>query len=119
MHKKLAAFFLLLISAAMIAAQTTSETPKPDEKEKLRKEAVEFLRETVVDINNMRSLENRISFGAEIASLMWFNDEKEARQMYQGVDSDFRRLLLEFDSQISRYFTNTRATISSLEQPGL
>ncbi|HEX3101081.1 MAG TPA: hypothetical protein VHQ01_04790, partial [Pyrinomonadaceae bacterium] len=101
MKQKLAAFLLLLISAVMIAAQTANETPKTDEKEKLRKEAVEFLRETVVDINNMRSLENRISFGAEIASLMWFNDEKEARQMYQGVDSDFRRLLLEFDAQMN------------------
>lgn len=101
MKQKLAAFLLLLISAVMISAQTPSESPKTDEKEKLRKEAVEFLRETVVDINNMRSLENRISFGAEIASLMWFSDEKEARLMYQGVDSDFRRLLLEFDAQMN------------------
>ncbi len=101
MHQKLAAFLLLLISATIITAQTTPETSKAEEKEKLRKDAVEFLRETVTDINNMRSLENRISFGAEIASLMWFNDEKEARQMYQGVDADFRRLLLEFDAQMN------------------
>ncbi len=85
----------------MIAAQTTTETPKTEENEKLRKDAVDFLRETVADINNMRSLENRISFGAEIASLMWFNDEKEARQMYQGVDADFRSLLLQFDGQMN------------------
>ena len=51
----------------------------------------------------MRSLENRLSFNAEMASLMWFHDEKEARAMYLGVTSDFRQLLVEFDTQLNAF----------------
>ena len=34
-------------------------------------------------------MENRVSFNAELASLMWFHDEKEAKAMYGGVVADF------------------------------
>src|SRR4030095_6003846 len=64
-------------------------------------EPVSALRETLADVNGMRSLENRISFTAELASLMWFHDEREARAMYAGVIGDFRDLLLRYDAQMN------------------
>ncbi|PYT01552.1 MAG: hypothetical protein DMF63_01525 [Acidobacteria bacterium] len=75
-------------------------TPEKDS-EKLQKEAVAFLRETLTDVNGMRSLENRISFTAELAGLMWFHDEREARSMYGGVIADFKDLLTKYDAQMN------------------
>jgi len=105
MLQKLLLSLILLLSVGFAAAQNPSDKKTDDKKaeetEKLRKQAVEFLRETQAEVGSMRSLENRISFGAEMASLMWFNDEKEARAMYLGVTSDFKNLLLEFDRQLN------------------
>jgi len=97
MHIKFTGFLLVLLFAAAVGAQTPPDTKKAEADEKRLKEAVEFLRETSMDVNNMRSIENRISFNAELASLMWFHDDKEARSMYAGVISDFRQLLTEYD----------------------
>ncbi len=86
---------------SFVSAQTTSDPKKTEENEKLRKEAVAFLRETMAEVNTMRSLENRLSFSAEMASLMWFYDDKEARALYMGVTSDLRQLLVDYDTQLN------------------
>jgi hypothetical protein len=87
--------------ACVVAAQTVTEKKAAEDKENLEKEAVAFLRETLSDVNSMRSLENRISFTAEIAGLMWFHDEREARAMYGGVINDFKDLLTRYDGQLN------------------
>lgn len=103
MLKKLLALSFFLLSISLVSAQNPSDPKKDEQDEKLKKEAVDFLRETMADVNTMRSLENRLSFNAEMASLMWFHDEKEARAMYLGVTSDFRQLLVEFDTQLNAF----------------
>ncbi len=96
-------FFLLffLLSVYFASAQAPSDPKKTEEIERLQKEAVALLRETMAEVNSMRSLENRLSFSSEMASLMWFHDEKEARAMYLSVTTDFRQLLVEFDTQLA------------------
>lgn len=99
MPRKLLLPFLLLLLAVQI---NFAQTVKTDKKaEELKKEAAIFLRETAVDAGNLRTLENRISFAAEIASLMWFHDEKEAKAMYQTVIIDFRQLLMQADVEFT------------------
>ena len=90
------ALFLTQFTNAQIAV----EKKPTDDPEKLKKDAVAFLRETMTDVNNLRTLENRISFSAEIAGLMWFHDEKEARTMYQVTITDFQQLLLDKKLQV-------------------
>ncbi|MBA2606496.1 MAG: hypothetical protein H0U96_06475, partial [Acidobacteria bacterium] len=63
------------------------------------------------DVNNMRTLENRISFSAELANLMWFNDEKEARAMFKSVITDFRQLLTQFDAPETATETEEEASL--------
>ena len=112
--------FLLMVGSAF--GQNVADPKKDEEKEKLRKNAVSFLRETMVEVGAMRSLENRLSFGAELASLMWFHDEKEARVMYQGVTDDFRKLLMEFDTQLNNAAlaeANKSDDDDNFEAPGL
>lgn len=92
---------LTLLCATLINAQTVPEKKPTEAEETLRKDAIAFLRETLGDVNGMRSLENRISFTAELASLMWFHDEREARAMYVGVIGDFKSLLAKYDSQMN------------------
>lgn len=87
--------------AGFAGAQTTSQTRTDENAAKLEKEAVEFLRETAGEVNRLRTMENRISFNSELASLMWFHDEKEAKAMYGGVVSDFKQLLAIFDMQMN------------------
>lgn len=104
MAQKLALLVLICLCSIAAFAQTQTEPSKPkteEDPEKLRKEAVVFLRETLADVGSMRSLENRISFTAEMASLMWFYDEREARSMYTSVMGDYRDLLGRYDSQLN------------------
>src|ERR1035437_3154149 len=100
MLKRIFALLLFVLSAHVAFAQQASDK-KPAETEKLRKEAVEFLRETMTEVNNMRSLENRISFASEMASLMWLYDEREARSMYVGVAADFKSLVIDYDNRMN------------------
>ncbi len=103
MGNTIKAFALILTLAAIATTQTVPEKKATDAKENLEKEAVTFLRETLGDVNGMRSLENRISFTAELAGLMWFHDEREARAMYGGVIDDFRDLLTRYDAQMNSF----------------
>lgn len=99
MSRKLILFYILLLLCVQTGlSQTTDERKKSEE---LKKEAVLFLRETAVDAGTLRTLENRISFASEIANLMWYHDEKEARAMFQAVIVDFRQLLIQADSEFT------------------
>jgi hypothetical protein len=101
MLQKPLALLLIGIFSCFLGAQVTIQ-PKPSEAEaKLAKDAVELLRETSSEVGRLRTMENRISFNAEIASLMWFHDEKEAKSMYGGVVSDFKQLLSQLDAQMN------------------
>lgn len=100
MRRKLPGLFILfLLSAQIVFSQTVKIEKKDEISPELRKEAVAFLRETAAEVGSLRSLESRISFSSEMASLMWFADEREARAMYQTVFNDFRQLLAQYDSQ--------------------
>ncbi|MGB7200990.1 MAG: hypothetical protein WBD16_01845 [Pyrinomonadaceae bacterium] len=100
MLNKLLALVIIGVFVCSTAAQTAA--PKPDENAaKLEKEAVEFLRETSAEVGRLRTAENRISFSAELAGLMWFHDDKEARAMYGNVVSDFKQLLAQLDAQMN------------------
>src|SRR5687768_3990287 len=101
MFRKIISLTLLIVFAGNAFSQTAGEKQPSEDKDKQRKEAVAFLREAIAEVNTMRSLENRISFTSEMAGLMWFHDEKEARAMFTNVISDFRHLLLQYDGQMN------------------
>lgn len=100
MLRKIIVNLFLIISLTIAALAQTSETAKKEKEEKLKEETVAFLRETASDISNLRTVENRIGFSSEIAGLMWFYDEKEARAMFNNVTTDFRQMLQQLDAQL-------------------
>ncbi|MBC7901755.1 MAG: hypothetical protein H7070_17080 [Saprospiraceae bacterium] len=109
-----AAFIIFILLFAPIAnAQVAVKKTPSEDAEKLKKEAVAFLRETMADVNNLRTLENRISFAAEMASLMWFHDEKEARSMYVTAIGDFKELLLQYDARMNSMASENDADVYS------
>lgn len=102
--KKLASTLTLIALCASLAVGQLPLTKKPtDDPAALKKEAVAFLRETMADVNNLRTLENRISFSAELAGLMWFYDEKEARSLYLTAFGNFKELLMQYDLQMNSF----------------
>lgn len=101
MLKKLIVNLLLIISLSTLAAAQTTDADKKEKEEKLKADAVAFLRETSSEIMNLRTAENRIGFSSELAALMWFHDEKEARVMFNAVTNDFRQMLQQLDAQIN------------------
>ncbi len=103
MIQKILLLALIAIFGFPAFTQTTDKKNAEEEKARLQKEAVAFLRETLSDVANMRSLENRISFSSEMAGLMWFHDEREAKSMFAAVVSDFKELLLRYDSQMNSF----------------
>lgn len=101
MNRKLFSLLFTLVFASVAFAQNPEKTPKSEINDELKKEAAAFLRETAVEVNGLRTLENRISLSSELAGLMWFLDEKEARTMFRAVIGDFRQLLISYESQIN------------------
>jgi hypothetical protein len=98
------AVFSFLIAAIFVQYALSQAPGKPEYDEatkKLRAEAAKMLRETANELPRLRLAENRISFAAELASLMWLYDEKEARAMYQQAVADMRFLLLQLDQQMA------------------
>ena len=61
MFPKLFLFSLALLASIAVNAQNIPDNQAAENEENLRKEAVSFLRETLSDVNGMRSLENRIT----------------------------------------------------------
>ncbi len=101
MSNKLFLFVFSLFLALAVKTQTIEKKQSPEDTAKLREEAVEFLRESVTDVGNLRTLENRVSFASEMAGLMWFCDEREAKTMFATVISDFGQLIASYDSQLN------------------
>ena len=103
MKKFACSLTLLALLSPMALGQTVPAKKPSDDPEALKKDAVAFLRETMADVNNLRTLENRISFSAELAGLMWFHDEKEARSLYVTVFGSFQQLLMQYDIQMNQF----------------
>lgn len=102
LHKLILVAAILFIPVAA-SPQNLLPTDRTEQDEKLEQAAVEMLRETQAETEGLRLVENRISFASELASLMWFHDEREARSMYAGVINDFRQLLMSYDVLMNQY----------------
>ena len=103
MYQKALAIALLLATVSPVFAQTAADNDQKLVVGELRKEAIAFLRETMGDVANMRTLENRISFSAELANLMWFHDEREAKNMFNSAIADFRELIAQLDARMNAF----------------
>ena len=103
LNRSLALTAVLLLCFSCAFSQTVPDNKKNEADEKFRQQAVDFLRETYGEVSNLRTIENRISFSSELAGLMWYHDETEARTMFAGVINDFRELLLQYDGQMNSY----------------
>lgn len=101
MLKNLFVSLILISSLSTLVSAQTTDAEKKEKEAKLQEKAVAFLRETSSEIMNLRTPENRIGFNAELANLMWFHDEKEARVMFNSVTNDFRQLVIQLDAQIN------------------
>jgi len=100
MSHKLFAFVLILVISVSAVAQTPAPETDGSVDANRQKEYIDFLRETMADVGNLRSLGNRISFSAELASLMWYQDEREARTMYLACIADFKELVGQYDLEM-------------------
>jgi hypothetical protein len=100
-NKKLLFPLILILFAHVGFSQTIETKTESDISAETKKQAVEFLREAAGEIGNLRTLENRISFSSELAGLMWFQDEREARTMMNAVIGDFKQLVTQYDSQLN------------------
>jgi hypothetical protein len=107
---KIPHFFSLALLFTFASTALTQEPVLPTEpaavtaderSTRLRASALEFLRETYSDVGHMRALENRISFTAELASLLWYHDKNEAAAMFARAVGDFKQLLAVYDSQMN------------------
>jgi hypothetical protein len=101
MFRKIIANLLFVILLSSFISAQTPEAEKKEKEAKLKENAVAFLRETSSEIVNLRTPENRIGFNAELANLMWFHDEREARVMFNSITNDFRQMLIQLNGQIN------------------
>ncbi|MBK9162994.1 MAG: hypothetical protein IPM21_03645 [Acidobacteria bacterium] len=90
-----------LMLFAAVAFPQNPEDEKKKKAEEVKAKAVAMLRETTSSVANLRTAENRISFMAELASLMWMHDRDQARAMYGSVVMDFKNLIAQIDTQMN------------------
>src|SRR5687768_17516287 len=110
MLKKLLTIILCFVFTASVLPQTAENKNQKEKRAELEKESVAFLRETFRDVAILRTPENRISFNAEMAGLMWFHDEKEARSIFESVITDFKQILIQIDAQTNSIKINPEDT---------
>jgi hypothetical protein len=91
----------LLVFPRFFYSQTATEPTAEEKDAKLRESALVFLREAYGDVGNMRSIENRISFTAELAALLWQHDQKDAAAMFGSAVNEFKQLLAQYDGQMN------------------
>ena len=94
---------LMLAIAISVFPQEEPAGSADEKASELRQQAVEYLKETSSQVNQLRTVENRISFQSELANLMWFEDEKEAEKMFSNVTADFVQLLTEYHARAVAY----------------
>jgi len=103
MLKKFLFCFICFFAALIAAAQEPSGSRSTDGPANLRSQTIEMLHQTQGEVGNLRSVENRISFSSELASLTWPYDEKEATAMYQAVSQELGRLLVAYDARMNGF----------------
>lgn len=94
---------LLIFSTGFVFAQEVVKNDKKEETKDLEEKAVILLRESIAEINNLRSIENRISFRNEMAGFMWVHDADEGEQMYIDITDDFAQLLTRTNAAVVSY----------------
>lgn len=95
--KTLSAIFISILLFGNVIAQqkTIAQIKQPEISAELKKNAVEFLRQTIKEIPNLKAEENRQFFTIETARLLWKYDEKEARTMFEQAMNEIRHKLAE------------------------
>ena len=100
MKRKITLLICLLICGQTVFSQSDKKndgTITPETK----KQAVILLRDTFGEINNLRTIENRLGFSAEMASMLWAQDAKEARTIFAAMIGDYNQMLAQYDSQFA------------------
>lgn len=102
MKRNLFALLIISLFAAAIFAQNATESKTDETSDDELKEAARILlRETIVEINGLRTRENRMSFTAEAAALVWLSNEQEGRNMFANAAGELIHVLRELDGQIN------------------
>lgn len=99
---------IILLAAIAVSAQNATEINKNAEAKAAEEKAAEefraersiFLRDTLANIQNLRTRENRISFSAEVAALMWDEDEKQARSLFANAAGEMIEIIRQIDQQM-------------------
>ena len=99
---------IILLAAMTVSAQNATEINKNSEIKAAEEKAAEefriersvFLRDTLANIQNLRTRENRISFSAEVAALMWDEDEKQARSIFANAAGEIIDIIRQIDQQM-------------------
>ncbi len=104
MKKSLPGYALaLLLAVSTTAFSQTDDPAKGEIAEERKQQTLKFVRETLSDISNLRTAENRISFTGEIAALLWYHDAAQGRQLFTATTDEFKSLLSLYNSQVNMY----------------
>ncbi|MCO6511822.1 MAG: hypothetical protein J5I65_13610 [Aridibacter famidurans] len=84
------------------AAPANAESAERDEKtEKMKRLALEMLRDTAREIETLRTPENRISLSADLVGLLWTHNPEEAREMFRVLTNSFTQLFTQYSGQVN------------------
>lgn len=111
MPKFPAAAAVILIAAFVCFSQQPATRPSPTEAAKtaqqeqaekaFRENRSAFLNETLIDLQNLRTRENRIFFSSEIASVMWKEDETRARALFANAAGELIEVIRQTDQALT------------------
>lgn len=104
--QKIFVAMLIIVSlfANTIAQQSTSK--QPEISAELKKNAVDFLRQTIKEIPNLKTEENRQYFTLKTARLLWQYDEPQARAMFEGEMLNLKKRISQIVAEASPNYIN-------------
>jgi hypothetical protein len=105
--------FAVCVSFPQQPATGDANTPDPTKaaeqeqaKKDFRKNRTAFLNDTLVDLQNLRTRENRIFFSSEIASIMWKENETRARSLFANAAGELIEVIRQTDQALTTAKTN-------------
>lgn len=112
MQKLFAAMLVTLLFIGNITAQRiySSDVKPPEISTELKKNAVDFLRQTVKEIPDLKAEENRQYFTIETARMLWRYDEKEARAMFERVMEEVKQSVIKTSEKYKKAADELRKT---------
>jgi len=90
---------LLLLSGPALSQQPATDASRKEDLAEVQQKALKLLESVAGQVSTLRSAENRVRIGSNVAELLWSHDEKRARGLFAAAADDLRTAFTNTDPE--------------------